>query len=261
MILAAVLIFCFALLGGCGGGGGGGGDDSAPTPPISGQVTFGGSGLSGVTLTLTGDASATTTTSSSGSYGFTGIADGDYMVTPSRDGFTFSPETVPITIAGGSATQPFTATIDSAVAGGGEHSLALKNDGTVWAWGHNVYGQLGDGSTTTRLTPVRVSGLTQVIAIAAGEGHSLALKSDGTVRAWGHNVYGQLGDGITTNSSSPVTVSGLTGVISAIAAGGGHSLALKSDGTVVWAWGYNAYGQLGNNTTADSDVPVTVNGF
>ena len=72
-----------------------------------------------------------------------------------------------------------------AIAGGGDHSLALKSDGTVWAWGWNGYGQLGDGSTTNRLTPVPVSGLTGVVAIAGGDYHSLALKSDGTVWAWG----------------------------------------------------------------------------
>ncbi len=84
------------------------------------------------------------------------------------------------------------------------HSLALKSDGTVWAWGWNGYGQLGDGTTTSRYTPVQVSGLTGVVAIAAGYYHSLALKSDGTVWAWGRNVYGQLGDGTTTSRYTPV---------------------------------------------------------
>jgi len=82
-----------------------------------------------------------------------------------------------------------------AIAGGGFHSLALRSDGTVWAWGENDTGELGDGSATNRATPVQVSGLTGVAAIAAGTHHSLALKSDGTVRAWGYNFYGQLGDG------------------------------------------------------------------
>ena len=99
------------------------------------------------------------------------------------------------------------------------HSLALKSDGTVWAWGYNNYGQLGDGTTTDRHTPVSVSGLTGVTAIAGGYGHSLALKSDGTVWAWGYNSYGQLGDGTTTDRHTPVDVSGLSGV-TAIAGGG-----------------------------------------
>ena len=123
------------------------------------------------------------------------------------------------------------------IAGGGEHSIALKSDGTVWAWGNNWVGQLGDGTTSHRSTPVQVSGLSGVIAIAGGGYHSIALKSDGTVWAWGWNEYGQLGDGTTSHRSTPVQVSGLSGVI-AIAGGGYHSIALKSDGTV-WAWGNN----------------------
>ena len=97
-----------------------------------------------------------------------------------------------------------------AVAAGYYHSLALKNDGTVWAWGANGSGQLGDGTTTDRLTPVQVVGpggsgwFTDVQAVAAGLHHSLALKTDGTVWAWGANWYGQLGDGTTTDSSTPV---------------------------------------------------------
>ena len=139
-----------------------------------------------------------------------------------------------------------------------EHSLALKSDGTVWAWGRNGNGQLGDVTTTNSSSPVQASGLTGVIAIAVGGNHSLALKSDGTVWAWGFNQYGQLGDSTTTQRTTPVQVSGLSGVI-AIASGGYHSMALKSDGTV-WAWGYNSngYGQLGDGSTTDRTTPVQV---
>jgi len=146
-----------------------------------------------------------------------------------------------------------------AIAAGYEYSLALKSDGTVWAWGLNKYGQLGDGTTTNRGSPVQVTGLSGVVAIAAGggySGHSLALKSDGTVWAWGRNNCGQLGDGTTTNRGSPIQVTGLSGVV-AIAAGYEHSLALSSDGTV-WAWGANGGGQLGNGTTTNSSYPVHV---
>jgi len=116
---------------------------------------------------------------------------------------------------------------------GGYHSLALKSDGTVWAWGDNYYGDLGDGTTTDRNTPVQVSGLTGVTAISGGGQYSLALKSDGTVWAWGDNYHGKLGDGTTTDRYTPVQLMGLTGV-TAISGGEDHSLALKSDGTV-WA--------------------------
>jgi alpha-tubulin suppressor-like RCC1 family protein len=163
------------------------------------------------------------------------------------------------------------------VAAGGRHSLALKNDGTVWAWGANYYGQLGNGSTGgSSDTPGQVSNLTDVKAIAISGPHSLALKNDGTVWAWGYNYYGQLGDGNSgidpaTNadfvSNTPVQASGLTDV-KAIAAGEGFSLALKNDGTV-WAWGNNFFGQLGDgnsgidpatNDAVISDTPVQVKG-
>ena len=145
------------------------------------------------------------------------------------------------------------------VAAGQYHSAALRNDGTVWAWGYNAYGQLGDGTTTGKTTPVQVILLSGVIQIAAGEYHTMALKSDGTVWAWGYNGYGQLGNGSTTSASSPVQVTGLTGV-TRIAAGTYFSMALKSDGTV-WTWGYNGYGNLGDGGTTSTSSIVTVSGL
>jgi RHS repeat-associated protein len=145
------------------------------------------------------------------------------------------------------------------LAGGQYHSLALKSDGTAWAWGYNVDGELGDGTTTNRTAPVQVSGLTGVSAIAAGNLHSLALTSGGVVKSWGSNVYGQLGDGTTTGRKTPVQVTGLTG-ITAVAGGNYHSLALRADGTVA-AWGLNNAGQLGDGTTTSRTVPVSVQGL
>ncbi|EKE19915.1 MAG: hypothetical protein ACD_8C00086G0006 [uncultured bacterium] len=143
------------------------------------------------------------------------------------------------------------------VVAGYYHNLALKSDGTVWAWGYNYYGRLGDGSTINRIVPVQVSGLTEVSAISAAFGHSMALKSDGTLWTWGYNNRGQLGNNSITQSLVPVQV--LTGVAS-ISAGYDYSLAVKSDGTV-WAWGRNYYGQFGNNSTIDSLVPIQVSGL
>lgn len=145
----------------------------------------------------------------------------------------------------------------TAIAAGFDQCLAVKDDGTVWAWGRNNYGQLGDGTHTDRSVPVQASGLAGVLSVAAGKFHSLALMNGGTVQAWGWNTYGQLGDGTNTNSNAPVQVSGLSGV-TAIASGFYYSLALKSDGTM-WTWGDNTYGQLGIGTSgfsANTNVPV-----
>jgi len=159
-------------------------------------------------------------------------------------------------------------TVTSIAAGYG-HTVSLKSDGTIWAGGNNNSGQLGDNTIFQRNTPVQVHGegdagfLTDIIAIAAGHSHTLALKSDGTVRAWGNNNSRQLGDNNAgTSSRTPVQVHGEGGVvvltdIDAIAAAGyGHAVALKSDGTV-WAWGYNNVGQLGDNDAGtNKQAPV-----
>ncbi|MGE6759660.1 Ig-like domain-containing protein [Corallococcus interemptor] len=142
---------------------------------------------------------------------------------------------------------------------GSLHGLALKQDGTVWAWGDNSFGQLGDGTNTQRLTPVQVPGLTGVAALAAGNDHSLAVKQDGSVWAWGNNASGQLGDGTTTQRLTPVQVPNLTGV-AALAGGNSYSLALKQDGTV-WAWGVNSQGRLGDGTHTTRLTPVQVPGL
>ncbi|HWS15978.1 MAG TPA: hypothetical protein VN450_07285 [Candidatus Methylomirabilis sp.] len=168
---------------------------------------------------------------------------------------------------GGSGVPP-SAREFNRIAAGWRHTVALKSDGTVWAWGGNFYGQLGDNTTTDRTTPVQVVGpgstgyLTGVASVAASYLHTVALKSDGTVRAWGYNRNGELGDNTTTDRSTPVQVVGpggtgyLTGIV-AIAAGDLHTVALKSDGTV-WTWGGNSIGQLGDNTTTDRSTPVQV---
>lgn len=121
------------------------------------------------------------------------------------------------------------------IAAGDSHMLALRTDGTVWGWGTNYYGQLGDGTTTTRLTPGPVANLTGVVELAAGSNHSLALRSDGSVWSWGANSYGQLGDTTLQRRSTPVRVQGLPDAV-AVAASGGLSLALRQDGSVWW-WG------------------------
>ena len=149
------------------------------------------------------------------------------------------------------------------IAAGGWHSLALCTDSSVKAFGENASGQLGDGSTSDKSSPVSVNGLSGIIAVSAGgdqlEAHSVALKANGTVWGWGSNLYGGLGNGSTTNSGAPVQAQGLSNVTH-IAAGGWHTMALKSDGTV-WTWGWNADGQLGLGNTTDKSTPQQVPGL
>jgi len=129
----------------------------------------------------------------------------------------------------------------------GAHALVLRG-GTVWAWGHNFYGQLGDGTNVNRTIPIQVEDLMFVKDASAGGHTSVALKTDGTVWTWGSNEFGSLGIGTTTlaTSSRPVQVTSLSG-ITAISAGTTHAMALKSDGTV-WTWGQNSRGELGIGT-------------
>lgn len=150
-----------------------------------------------------------------------------------------------------------------AIAAGHAHSLALLTDGNLLAWGGNASGQLGDGTTTSRMAPISVASMTdkRATAIAAGEFHSLALSMDGALRAWGGNGFGQLGNGSTVSSSVPVAVSIPAGVrFAAIDAKGAHTLALAADGSL-WAWGEGGAGQLGTGGSANSDVPVQVQGL
>jgi alpha-tubulin suppressor-like RCC1 family protein len=146
------------------------------------------------------------------------------------------------------------------IAAGDQHSLALRSDGTVWAWGSDYRGQIGNGSdTSNQSSPVQVVGMSDVVAIAAGSNHCLAVKTDGTVWTWGYGENGQLGNGTTPiTQSTPVQATGLNGAI-AVSAGEEHSAALGSNG-VVWTWGSNASGQLGDGTGSDSTVPIEVTG-
>ena len=143
------------------------------------------------------------------------------------------------------------------------HNVLVLRRGTVWAWGHNFYGQLGNGTNTNQSTPVQVEDLLGVVDISAGHNFSLALKSDGTVWSWGSNEFGRLGIGTPAPSSAnrPMKVVNLTS-ITAIAAGSDHALALRSDGTV-WAWGSNGGGHLGIGTSDfnDHSTPVQIAGL
>lgn len=149
--------------------------------------------------------------------------------------------------------------LTGAIAVGKRSSYALKADGSLWVWGYNNFGQLGDGTTTTRLAPIPVPGLTDVVGISTGGDHTLAVTRTGHVWAWGYNGSGQLGLGHKTTHHTPTQIPTLSNVV-AVAAGERHSLALRADGSV-WAWGENWYGELGTGTTTATLTPVQVPGL
>ncbi|HEY9177469.1 MAG TPA: hypothetical protein VIN07_07245, partial [Flavipsychrobacter sp.] len=140
------------------------------------------------------------------------------------------------------------------VKGGSRHSLALRADGTLWSWGYNFVGQLGDGTTTNRTTPAQVGTADNWVNISAGQFHSIALRANGTIWTWGWNGYGQLGDGTTTNRSIPIQTGSSDKWVN-ITAGRFHSMGVKANGTL-WAWGRNFEGQLGDGTTTNKSSPV-----
>jgi alpha-tubulin suppressor-like RCC1 family protein len=171
------------------------------------------------------------------------------------NGTEFGSFPAPTTVAGVSGV--------TAISAGSGSTLALLGNGTVMAWGLDRYGQLGDGTTHNKDVPVPVSALESVTAVSAGNEHNLALLANGHVMAWGHNADGQLGNGGTSDSDVPVEVPGLSGVVAISAGGwddGEQSLALLANGHVM-AWGSGEYGQLGDGSTSDSDVPVEVTGL
>ena len=147
-----------------------------------------------------------------------------------------------------------------AISAGYAHTCAILDDGSVSCWGYNNYGQLGDGTTTDRLTPTQTSSLgtdRTAVAISAGAYHTCAILDDGSVSCWGDNNYGQIGDGTTTDRSTPTQTSSLgtdrTAV--AITAGAYHTCAILDDGSVS-CWGYNGYGGLGDGTTTNRNTPT-----
>ena len=147
---------------------------------------------------------------------------------------------------------------------GGYQSLGLRANGTLWSWGSNIGGRLGDNTTVSKSSPVSVvGGFTDWVQISTGGalsyGHSLAIRANGTAWSWGTNTGGRLGDNTATGRSSPVSVvGGFTDWVQA-SAGKNHSLAIRANGTA-WSWGNASLGQLGDNTIVAKSSPVSVVG-
>ncbi len=144
----------------------------------------------------------------------------------------------------------------TAISTGGYHACARTSAGGLKCWGNNYDGQLGDGTTEDRWEPVTIYA-SSIASVSAGWAHTCAVTTTGWAKCWGNNVRGQLGDGTTDERHSPVNVSGMAGVTSSISAGGFHSCALTTTNQLK-CWGWNYYGQLGDNTTAQRLTPVNV---
>jgi alpha-tubulin suppressor-like RCC1 family protein len=166
---------------------------------------------------------------------------------------TVTTRSSPVSVVGG-----FTDWISASA--GSSHNLGVRANGSLWAWGSNSSGQLGDDTATTRSSPVSVvGGFTDWISASAGYVHNLGVRANGTLWAWGNNALAQLGDDTITSRSSPVSVVG--GFTDWIQASGGrfHSLGVRANGTL-WAWGSGSNGRLGTNNTAGRSSPVSVVG-
>jgi len=145
----------------------------------------------------------------------------------------------------------------NSISAGRGHTLATKTDNTLWSWGGNAQGQLGQNNTTVYPSPMQVSGTTWSFINAADSNFSFATKTDGTLWAWGVGSSGQLGQNNLTDRSSPVQIPGTTW--NNLGSGSNYALATKTDGTL-WAWGSNAFGQLGQNNLTNYSSPVQIPG-
>jgi hypothetical protein len=140
------------------------------------------------------------------------------------------------------------------ISAGGIHTCAIKQDSSLWCWGDNFAGQLGDGTNVSKSTPVQIIS-SGVVAVSAGGHHTCAIKRDGSLWCWGANHYGQLGDGTWESKNSPVQI--MPGGVIAVSCGAQHTCAIKQDGSL-WCWGVNGHGQLGDGTWEMKNTPVQI---
>ena len=221
------------------------GNNSVTSSNLPVQATFGGNSyLLGITQIAAGK---------DNTYALKGNTDGSVWAwglnatNQIGDGTTVQ-EQIPVQVKTSASTYLTGITAIASGSGAG-HALALKSDGTVWAWGLGTSGQIGDGYLLSRAYATQVAGLSNVIAIDAGSAYSLAVKSDGTVWAWGVNSSYQLGQGDTVTRLQPTQVIGISNAVD-VSAGGITAFAIKNDGTV-WGWGalVNNYGYVGDGTS------------
>jgi alpha-tubulin suppressor-like RCC1 family protein len=275
-----LLIPVFAVLAACGGGGGGGSNSGSATPTLKSIAVT----LASTTIPVTTFQDATATgTYSDGSTKPLTVAGGLAWTTKSGNAAVASVATATGRVTGVAVgTETINATQDSVVgsvtitvtapwkdvSAGGFQTIARRADGKLYSWGQNNWGQLGDSSTTARLTPVVVANGAATTAwskISVGDQFAVAIRANtgatatgGSLWSWGLNTYGQLGQGDQTNRSTPTQIGKDTTWIG-VWAGKYHVVALKADGTL-WAWGRNAEGQLGDTTVQVRTAPVKVGG-
>jgi len=142
------------------------------------------------------------------------------------------------------------------VSAGLSHTVVIRMDGTLWAWGSNQFGQQGNGSAVHNTTPARIGAVTNWAAVSAGRLHTVAIRTDGTLWAWGLNNGNQIGDGTTLDRNVPTRIGTATNWVS-VSAGSDHNVAIRTDGTL-WVWGNNSDGQLGDGTTTARSIPVRI---
>src|SRR5204862_447610 len=166
------------------------------------------------------------------------------------DDGTITDRITPVAVLGG-----FTFATVSASAGGG-HTCGITTGGATYCWGHNAFGELGDGTTIDQASPVAVAGGASFAAVSAGGGHTCGVTAAGVAYCWGYNNKGQVGDGTTTDRTSPVAVLG--GIsFAVVSAGAGQTCGVTTTGGA-YCWGWNSEGQLGDANRIDSATPVAV---
>jgi alpha-tubulin suppressor-like RCC1 family protein len=154
------------------------------------------------------------------------------------------------------ATSGFSQCWKSVVAGYGYHNVGIQTNGTLWAWGYNMDGQVGDGTTINKTVPTQIGMASNWKMVTAHFNNSFAVKTNGTLWGWGGNTDGQLGDGTIIGKNVPTQI-GTANNWSSVSVGFAHTLAIKTNGTL-WAWGSNSFGRLGNGTNNNQLLPIQI---